>query len=613
MDLEITGQSIRIIFCDDLVSGSVGEYIANFKFDDSWDGYEPIAVFEGFTVYQRESREMNIVNGSCTVPWETLLPNGYLQVGVYGIKGGLRRPTIYADRQLVRRGTEGAKIGTEYTPGAVEQFVTQTAENRNAAEEAAIRAENAAIHQPYPNSETGTWFVWNAETGQYEDTREITKGDTGDTGPQGPKGDPGEKGEPGPQGETGPAGIGVPDGGTAGQLLSKTKSGTAWIDPPQSGVQPDWNQNDDTQPDYVKNRPFYASDPVETVLVEESTIEFTEHNGLYGAEFPSTFEATVGETYKVSWDGSVYECTCVFIEEASAIGNLSIVGAGSDTGEPFLMGVINGQGMIIYTRDTSGSHTFSISGFAGGVVKIDEKYLPENIATKAEVEAAQTAAATAQTMANSAQSTANNAQSAANAALAKFPLKYSDVVDTPFSAIEFPGEVTKYSRSSAKGGTFIKLTISTSDLTGSGFYKVSSDVFDFEDLCKISYKLKYSSGASSNLISVDDLEPKVNFSSDHSVFVIDRKILFCGSTGTFTITINRRTQSFSVAETGIYSYTSIVSSSHSFVNYIELTKKVSGFIQSSKPVLIPSSTEGSTKKFRITVDDSGTLTATEVV
>lgn len=172
MDLEITGQSIRIIFCDDLVSGSVGEYIANFKFDDSWDGYEPIAVFEGFTVYQRESREMNIVNGSCTVPWETLLPNGYLRVGVYGIKGGLRRPTIYADRQLVRRGTEGAKIGTEYTPGVVEQFVAQTAENLKAAEEAATRAENAAIHQPYPNEETETWWVWNAETGEYEDTGE---------------------------------------------------------------------------------------------------------------------------------------------------------------------------------------------------------------------------------------------------------------------------------------------------------------------------------------------------------------------------------------------------------------------------------------------------------
>ena len=45
-------------------------------------------------------------------------------------------------------------------------------------------------------------------------------------GPPGPKGD---KGDPGP------AGAGVPDGGTVGQLLSKTESGTSWIDPPQSG------------------------------------------------------------------------------------------------------------------------------------------------------------------------------------------------------------------------------------------------------------------------------------------------------------------------------------------------------------------------------------------
>ena len=42
----------------------------------------------------------------------------------------------------------------------------------------------------------------------------------------------GAKGDTGP---AGPAGAGVPDGGTVGQLLSKTESGTAWIDPPQSG------------------------------------------------------------------------------------------------------------------------------------------------------------------------------------------------------------------------------------------------------------------------------------------------------------------------------------------------------------------------------------------
>ena len=43
------------------------------------------------------------------------------------------------------------------------------------------------------------------------------------------------------------------------------------------GVQPDWNQNDSTQPDYVKNRPFYMGDPVETVLVEESTVSFADY------------------------------------------------------------------------------------------------------------------------------------------------------------------------------------------------------------------------------------------------------------------------------------------------------------------------------------------------
>ena len=129
-------------------------------------------------------------------------------------------------------------------------------------------------------------------------------------------------------------------------------------------VQGDWNQNDDTQPDYVKNRPFYTGDPVENVLVEESTVTFADSNdGGYAAELPPTFEATVGETYKVSWDGTVYECTCAAVSEIPfpLIGNLSIIGAGSDTGEPFLMGVRTGVGIVILTADTSVSHTISIS------------------------------------------------------------------------------------------------------------------------------------------------------------------------------------------------------------------------------------------------------------
>jgi len=55
-------------------------------------------------------------------------------------------------------------------------------------------------------------------------------------GPPGPKGD---QGDTGPAGAAGPAGIGVPPGGTTGQLLAKTSNddyATEWVDPPVGGA-----------------------------------------------------------------------------------------------------------------------------------------------------------------------------------------------------------------------------------------------------------------------------------------------------------------------------------------------------------------------------------------
>lgn len=145
---------------------------------------------------------------------------------------------------------------------------------------------------------------------------------------------------------------------------------------PKYLVHPDWNQNDSNAADFVKNRPFYSY-PVENVIVEESTVSFADDGGgIYFAPFPSAFEAIVGETYKVYWDGAAYECACVNFINKPVIGNLSIMGADPDTGEPFAMNVNNGEGIGIVTTDTSASHTFSISVFAPEVVKIDPKYLP---------------------------------------------------------------------------------------------------------------------------------------------------------------------------------------------------------------------------------------------
>lgn len=137
---------------------------------------------------------------------------------------------------------------------------------------------------------------------------------------------------------------------------------------------PDWNQNDSTAADYVKNRPFYQ-DSVKTVPLEERPFEDGGH-GLYVSQFLSDFEATSGENCTVVWDGEAYECTCADIDGWLVIGNLSVFG-GSDTGEPFTVMVNNGVSITLVTADSSSSHTFSISGSVAKVVKINKKYLPD--------------------------------------------------------------------------------------------------------------------------------------------------------------------------------------------------------------------------------------------
>ena len=142
------------------------------------------------------------------------------------------------------------------------------------------------------------------------------------------------------------------------------------------GVQPDWNQNDETALDYVKNRPFYTVEPAQTVLLEETTAPFEDSGaGIYFTLLQSTNTLLVGETYAVSWDGTLYESVCVDVNGTPAIGNLSILGGGSDTGEPFV--ISQTERIQIVTLNTSASHTISISRLGTPeVVKIPEKYLP---------------------------------------------------------------------------------------------------------------------------------------------------------------------------------------------------------------------------------------------
>ena len=141
----------------------------------------------------------------------------------------------------------------------------------------------------------------------------------------------------------------------------------------QSGAQPDWNQNDDTQPDYVKNRPFYAEDPVETVLLEEQVVTFTD--GCSDASFDFKASPEDINRIKVTWDGTEYICIPQIRVTAIKFGN-KFIDSGEyeeDTGEPFYY-----DGSDFYTESVGDSHQIKVSKISNKVIKIDPHYIPNS-------------------------------------------------------------------------------------------------------------------------------------------------------------------------------------------------------------------------------------------
>lgn len=84
---------------------------------------------------------------------------------------------------------EDAKSAAQTAADLAVQSKTAAAGSASAAEGAkqaamgaASKAAEAAIRQPYPDAETETWWVWDADRGAYTDTGISSKGLTGDKG-----------------------------------------------------------------------------------------------------------------------------------------------------------------------------------------------------------------------------------------------------------------------------------------------------------------------------------------------------------------------------------------------------------------------------------------------
>lgn len=138
--------------------------------------------------------------------------------------------------------------------------------------------------------------------------------------------------------------------------------------------QADWQQNDETASDYIKNRPGGYN--VLTEILPETTLNFTSEPHLTLTNFPLK---EVGNKYIVTFDNTEYEL--VSRDDSSSMGLICIGneehtwGGGPDTTTPFII-FNNGDNADIYISSSETlpcTHNIKIKAMVP--IKIDNKYL----------------------------------------------------------------------------------------------------------------------------------------------------------------------------------------------------------------------------------------------
>ena len=146
-------------------------------------------------------------------------------------------------------------------------------------------------------------------------------------------------------------------------------------------AQADLSQTDSTKADYVKGVIRQESLPegypykeIGTIL--DGTFEFADGGGLYMHQITDeNFTIVDGKSYTIIWDSVTYQCVATTSSGVLALGNLAVAGAGADTGEPFLFGIM-GTNKFIYTTDSAATHTVTVRREIA--YPIAEEFLPES-------------------------------------------------------------------------------------------------------------------------------------------------------------------------------------------------------------------------------------------
>ena len=173
------------------------------------------------------------------------------------------------------------------------------------------------------------------------------------------------------------------------------------IDAIPEQVQADWNVNDETAPDYIKNKPFYEGEIKDVIFDVESEIgkyniapiNIVTDTGLHINDWYDMLGVIESENFRVEFDGIVYDTY-----EKTVIDSQLYPGVYYDTrygfmdefGEEIFYIYLNGQDGStdrIGWYDTSISHRIRTYTINNTIVQLDEKFIPDTITRDSELHA----------------------------------------------------------------------------------------------------------------------------------------------------------------------------------------------------------------------------------
>lgn len=310
----------------------------------------------------------------------------------------------------------------------------------------------------------------------------------------------------------------------------------------------------------------------QTVGIQEESVSFREMApGVYmgNMTYPDSITFTNGQTIKIVFDGQSYDLSCRETEVGKLYGNTSIFGtligqSLPDTGEPFVF-YQEDSSFTFASLSTEAQHMISAEWKELSFHKIDKKYLPEIV----------------------------------------FPdITWDEILDKPFSSTKIKETVKGNGAVEIIVGNSYSDKINTTMAFKSGFnYKVVGTV-----------ALANSSGKS-YLLSVNGFCPCTDG------FLILGSIPTSGGKK-ITVSLYSKAHQYyagkfrfdSPANFDNFGKFTITANLTFSVEAKQLDQNVipASIQRVGEDVILPSSTEGSTKKFKVTVDDSGAITATEV-